>query len=134
MARTAVLEEPLSSDQAATLSPQPIRSTAQATIDRYTAHHVAITARTPAPGILILSDVFYPGWQVTVDGQQAVLLQVNHALRGVYLPAGDHSVTFDFKPVVFYVGLGVTLLTVLAVLVTFLIIQRGYNKIQNRGG
>ncbi len=134
MARTAIVEEPLPPDQASALSAQPIRSTAQVAITRYTAQHVDITAQTPAPGILVLSDVYYPGWQVSVDGKKAALLRVNHALRGVYLPAGSHSVAFDFKPVVFYVGLGVTVLTALAALVAFLMAQRGYNKAQNRGG
>lgn len=116
MARTAVLEDPLPSEQATVLSPQPIRSTAQATLTRYQAHRVEIAAQTPVPGILVLSDVYYPGWKVAVDGQAATLLQVNHALRGVYLPAGAHSVTFFFRPTVFYAGLATTMLTVIAVL------------------
>lgn len=113
MYRTVVLETPLSSDQSASLSPFPVRSQAQATVTRYEAHRVDVAAQTPIPGILVLSDVYYPGWQVLVDGQPAQLLQVNHALRGVYLPAGAHSISFIFRPTVFYIGLGVSGLTTL---------------------
>jgi hypothetical protein len=110
--RTVTLDAPLPADQAASLSPQPVRSEAHATITRYEAHRVDIEAQTPIPGILVLADVDYPGWQVSVDGKSAQLLQVNHALRGVYLPVGVHSISFSFRPVIFYVALGVTGLTV----------------------
>ncbi len=116
MARTAVLEDPLPPAQAATLSPQPIRSTAQATVTRYEAHRVEITAQTPTSGILVLSDVYYPGWKVFMDGRAASLLRVNHTLRGVYLPAGSHSITFVFRPGIFYGGLAMTVLTTISVL------------------
>jgi hypothetical protein len=115
--RTVILEAPLPAEQAASLSPTPVRSQAQAAVARYTAHRVDVEVQTPAPGILVLSDVYYPGWQVWINGERAQLLQVNHALRGVYLPAGDHSVAFIFRPTVFYVGLGTTGVTTLAIVV-----------------
>ena len=115
MYRTVVLEAPLPSDQSASLSPLPVRSQAQATVTRYEAHRVDVEAQTPIPGVLVLSDVYYPGWQVLVDGESAQLLRVNHALRGVYLPAGAHSISFVFRPLIFYVGLGVTGLAALLV-------------------
>ena len=113
--RTALLDAPLSADQSAALSPSPIRSCAQASITRYEAQRVDIEAQTAAPGLLVLSDVYYPGWQVSVDGRAAQTLQVNHALRGVYLSAGAHTVSFTFRPTIFYVGLAVTVLTTLLV-------------------
>lgn len=101
MYRTVILDAPLPAKQAISLSPSPVRSGAQANIVRYKAHRVDIQAQTPAPGVLVLSDVYYPGWQVRVNGRAAQLLRVNHALRGVYLPAGTHSVSFRFEPLIF---------------------------------
>ncbi len=123
--RTATLETPLPDNQSASLSLQPIRSAAQATITRYEAHRVDVQAQTPLPGLLVLSDVYYPGWQVWVDGQPSQLLLVNHALRGVYLPAGSHAISFIFRPSVFYIGLATTGLTVI---VAVLIMVADYTR------
>ncbi len=53
---------------------------------------------TACPGILVLSEVFYPGWRVRVDGEDVPLLRVNYAWSGVYLEAGEHRVEWRFAP------------------------------------
>ena len=67
-----------------------------ATITALERKRVALTAETPTPGVLVLSDAWYPGWQVTVDGKPAPLLRADYALRGVALPAGRHTVEFTY--------------------------------------
>src|SRR5690606_37450083 len=47
-------------------------------------------------GVLVVSDVWFPHWRVRVDGQDAPLLRVNHALRGVWLEPGVHQVEFRY--------------------------------------
>jgi hypothetical protein len=97
---TAVLlEAALPDTQTAQLNEAPLRSDSFAHITRYDLQEVEITAEMKAPGILVLSDQWYPGWQVTVDGTPAQLLRTNYALRGVFLPAGVHQVTFRFRSV-----------------------------------
>jgi hypothetical protein len=109
---TAVLEEPLSLARAAALSEVPLRSSSSALITDYGPHRVEIEARMTDPGVLILSDTYYPGWEVTVDGLPSQLLRANYALRGVYLPTGNHQVVFRFAPRFLRLGLlsaGITL-------------------------
>ena len=72
------------------------------------------------PGILVLTDTFYPGWRVTVDGAPASLLQANYLFRGVYVPAGVHRVEFTYHPTPFQRGLLVSSLTLAIVLSTLL--------------
>jgi hypothetical protein len=48
--------------------------------------------------LLVLSEVFYPGWVAYVDDQPASLLRVNYALRGVPLASGAHRVRLQFHP------------------------------------
>jgi len=63
-----------------------------------------------------LSDTYYPGWRVSVDGAQAPLMRVNHTLRGVFLPEGTHEVVFFFAPRVLYLGLASTVIALLGVM------------------
>ncbi len=72
------------------------------------------------PGILVLTDTFYPGWRVTVDGAPASLLRANYLFRGVYVPAGAHRVEFTYHPAPFQRGLLVSSLALAVVLVTLL--------------
>lgn len=116
MYRTVVLDEPLPPDQSASLSPTPIRSDAQAHITSYGAHRIDIQVQTPSPGILALSDVYYPGWRASIDEQPAQVFQVNHALRGIYLPAGSHAISFFFRPITFYAGLATTSVATLLII------------------
>lgn len=50
------------------------------------------------PGLLVLSEVFHPGWQATVDGEPAEIVEANGVLRGVYLGEGIHRVEMVYRP------------------------------------
>jgi hypothetical protein len=108
---TILLESPLPDEQAAQLANAPLRSDSVAHITRYDLHEVEITAEMKAPGILVLSDQWYPGWQVTVDGVAVPLLRTDYVLRGVFVPAGTHQVTFRFRSLRLYFGLGLAGIT-----------------------
>jgi uncharacterized membrane protein YfhO len=66
---------------------------------------VKVHANAEKSGLLILSDLYYPGWQATVDGKQVQLLRINYIMRGVPLPAGEHIVEFKFRPQSLVLGL-----------------------------
>jgi uncharacterized membrane protein YfhO len=69
---------------------------------------VVVEARAKRPGdsaLLVLSDVYYPGWTVEVDGEPAEMLVVEGALRGVMLSPGHHRVEFVYSPRSFRNGL-----------------------------
>ena len=59
-------------------------------------HHVRVEADAAAPGVLVLSETYYPGWSATLDGKPAELLRADYAFRGVALPAGHHVVEMTF--------------------------------------
>jgi hypothetical protein len=61
-------------------------------------NHLELTTRSARAGLLVLSEVDYPGWQARVDGQPAQVLRADTILRAVCLPAGSHTVRFDFRP------------------------------------
>jgi len=57
------------------------------------------------PGILVLSEVAYPGWRVFVDGEDVPIEVYNDLMRAVQLAPGNHEITFAFYPVSVYIGL-----------------------------
>lgn len=59
---------------------------------------VEVEARLSAPGLLVLADSFYPGWVAKVDEEEVPILATNHLFRGVAVSAGEHRVTFHYRP------------------------------------
>jgi len=80
-----------------------------ANVLRHERHRILIEAVTPKPGILVLSEVFYPGWQARVDGKPAEILRADYALRAVALPAGRHTVELVYRNRAALAGIGVSL-------------------------
>jgi uncharacterized membrane protein YfhO len=68
------------------------------------------------PGWLLLADTYYPGWVAAVDGVPAAILHGDYAFRAVAVPAGAHTVVFDYQPGSLRVGLWLTGLGVLFVM------------------
>ena len=58
---------------------------------------VEVSVRGDADGLLVLADPWYPQWRVEVDGRPGDLLRVDHAFRGVRVPAGSHQVVFTYR-------------------------------------
>ncbi len=87
-----------------------------ATIETDRIDTIGIRTRTAAPGILVLADTWTPDWVADVDGVATPVLPVDGALRGVSLPAGDHLVTFSYRPVATYAGIALAVIAALALI------------------
>ena len=66
-----------------------------------------VTVTAQGPGVLVLAEVAYPGWQVWVDGERRDLLVVDGLLRGVALDGGAHEAEFVYRPASAAFGLAV---------------------------
>lgn len=62
------------------------------------ANGMTVRVNASAPGYLVLSEVWYPGWRATVNGQPTAVLRANHALRAIPIPAGEATVVLRFAP------------------------------------
>ncbi|HMF08512.1 MAG TPA: hypothetical protein VKJ00_05210 [Thermoanaerobaculia bacterium] len=78
---------------------------------------LAARTTTDANGILVVTDLAYPGWKVELDGRPAPLLRSDGYLRAVALPAGEHRVVFQYRPLSVYAGAGVTFLALAVFLI-----------------
>ncbi len=76
---------------------------------------IVLTADAPADSLLVMSEVFAPGWRATVDGAPAPILRADVALRAVALRAGAHRIEMVYDPWSVKIGIGLTLVTLLAV-------------------
>jgi hypothetical protein len=61
------------------------------------------------PGVLILTDTYYPGWHAYLDGKEVKIERANYLFRGVQIPAGEHTVEFRYLPSPFVLGVGLFL-------------------------
>jgi hypothetical protein len=58
---------------------------------------VTVEVAAEGPALLVLNDTFAPGWTATVGGAPAEILAANYLARGVWIPAGEHEVTFRYS-------------------------------------
>ncbi len=71
-----------------------------------------IEVAATGPGRLVLSEIAYPGWQVSVNGVPAQLVTEHDILQAVDLPAGPQWVVVAFRPVSVYLGAALSALGV----------------------
>ena len=81
-------------------------------------------------GWLLLADIWYPGWQVFVDGVERPLYRANTLFRAVAVGPGDREVVFHYRPLSFLVGLAVSLFVGLSLLVV--VAYRWYTRAQQQ--
>jgi hypothetical protein len=86
--------------------------------------YLALEVETPANGLLLLSEVYYPGWQARVDGSDAPVLRADFLLRAVPVPQGQHRVELFFAPVSLPVGGAISGLVLAGLLVGLLLRRR----------
>ena len=85
------------------------------------ASHLSYNVTTPTPGLLVLSEPYYPGWQATIDGQASSILRANYILRAIPVPAGEHIIELTFRPLSFTIGAVISALTVIVLVITFIL-------------
>ena len=104
------------------VAPLPAGSAADtATVTSAEPEAITVQATLNAPGLLVLSEIYDKGWNAYVDGEKAEVLKTNGALRGVALPAGEHTVVFRYEPREVTIGLIVTGIAAAAMLAAFVL-------------
>ena len=73
-------------------------STASVVLTKYEPNNMTYTVNSAKGGVVVFSEVYYPGWSATIDGQPAELGRVNYILRALNVKAGKHEVVLEFHP------------------------------------
>ena len=91
---TAVLEK----NPAVPFSVPSVAPTWNVNIDGYRNNSIALNVETSHDGLLVLSEIYYPGWKALVDGEETEIYRTDYNLRGMYIPSGKHMVDMRFEP------------------------------------
>ena len=84
---------------------------ATATVTEWGFNEIRIDASLSDACILVLSEVFYPDWKATVNGEPAEVMQANYVLRALALPAGDNEIVFRYDTSLLRRGLTISVST-----------------------
>ena len=72
--------------------------TAFVRLDKYEPNELQYTVQSPKGGVVVFSEIYYPGWTATVDGKDVEVGRVNYVLRAINVKPGEHKVVLTFKP------------------------------------
>ena len=78
--------------------PAAHQSTAVVTLKKYEPNELTYTVDSQKGGIVVFSEIYYPGWTATVDGTDTPVGRVNYILRAISVKSGKHTVVLTFKP------------------------------------
>lgn len=73
-------------------------STAHIELTHYEPNRLVYTTQSATDGVAVFSEIYYPGWISTIDGEPAEHVRTNYVLRAMHIPAGQHTIVFSFDP------------------------------------
>ncbi len=113
LASTALVDalaEPLECRPSAACAPVPLR------VDRSTPERFAVAVDLPDRSVVSVAQQYDPGWAVSVDGEDADVLEVDGLFMGVEVAAGPHEITWRYRPGWLTPALGISVLAIAATL------------------
>lgn len=112
--------------------PIPIESAegSSAEIVSYSLNSIAIKAHVEKSCIMVLSEIDYPDWKATVDGEETDIITADYCLRALALTGGDHEIVFEYSSPVLRWSLTVSVISLLLAVFT----AAGSVFIARRGG
>ncbi len=70
---------------------------------KYEPNEIALSTKSRTEQFLVLAEMYYPvGWSAKIDDAETSIYRINHVMRGIFIPAGTHEVTFEFAPSSYY--------------------------------
>ncbi len=80
-------------------------SAGQTSIVKYECDQIELQCSQPdGPGLVVVSDSWFPGWEARLDSQPVPILRANYALRAIQIPTGKHTVQMLYRPRSLYYG------------------------------
>lgn len=99
---------------------QPIDSIAVVKMVSYEPNELTYEVKADKGGVLVFSEIYYPGWEATIDGNPVEIVRANYILRAIKMPAGTHKVVMTFKPASISVTEGIAYGALIIILIAFI--------------
>ena len=101
-------------------------STAIVELTGYEANRLSYKVKSQQGGVVVFSEIYYPGWTCTIDGEPTDIARANYVLRAVRVPAGEHEMVMTFDPQTVHITetIAYAALALLALLLLLLIAKR----------
>jgi hypothetical protein len=101
--RTVLVDKPLTEQIGA--------ATGTAVVTSFSPHRISYSVDSSDSGLMVASEVYFPGWKATVDGAPSPVINADWVLRATPITKGKHEVVFTYEPVSYRVGLYLTVLS-----------------------
>ncbi len=96
-------------------------SSSKVQLTKYGLNSLSFASSNTKDGFAVFSDIYYPaGWKAYVDGKESEIVKTNYLLRGLYLPAGNHSIEFKFHPETYFKWNNVSLISSILILLVLI--------------
>ncbi len=90
-------------------------------------NNIKILTKNESPSILVMSEIWYPGWNASLNGKKVPLLRANYCIRAVHVPPGDNLIELKYRPALFFLGLFISLITFSGLLI-FILVRHRFSK------
>jgi hypothetical protein len=67
-------------------------------LTHYAPNELHYNVQSDKGGVVVFSEIYYPGWTATIDGEEVEIGRVNYVLRALRVPAGKHEIKMEFRP------------------------------------
>jgi uncharacterized membrane protein YfhO len=97
----------------------------------YKPNYLKYQSQNTKEGFAVFSEIYYGnGWKIVVDGKAFTHMRVNYTLRGMEIPAGNHTIEFKFDPDVVKTGSRIALAS--SILLGLLLLGGLYFEFKNK--
>jgi hypothetical protein len=120
--RTALLE--VGADELPRLPGGALAPESTIRLLQYQPARLTLETNAPTPTVAVISEIFYPGWEATVDGVAQPIYLTNFLLRGVSVPAGQHRIEMRYRAPAARTGALISLSTLLLIILLSVFARR----------
>lgn len=97
-------------------------------LTNYEPNQLVYETSSPQDGIVVFSEIYYPGWTATIDGKPADIARADYILRAMNVPAGKHTIEMRFDPQSLHITEGIAYGAMALLLVGVIILIWIYRK------